>query len=254
MEKNETPKKTWTAHNGCSLSNRSTAGDTDRQEKFPVIVMENCRSVNMEESDALIGKKPDDPYGLPITASLAVSLIADFQHLLKPFTDTSEKDGSNNFFDEFFDEFFKRFFEKDFNKEYVEKIKINLKQLLYYSSAITIDKNILMKTLSQPGCEGLRFYLCKKKVEIDGKGKVPFVSLVTVGVDSVGQDLNYVYYQGKVTPDFHENSIENMSVISEYGSPPPPPKTGTKGGIDEEYEKKFVLLKYARDQVKNIKA
>jgi hypothetical protein len=86
-----------------------------------------------------------------------------------------------------------------------------LKQLLEGSFAITLDKNVLLKTISQPKCEGIRFYLCAKTGE---KGE-PLLSLVTVGIDEAGKDLLYEYKEGTAVAD-----IPTRSLVAEYGYPP----------------------------------
>src|ERR1700752_2897767 len=75
-------------------------------------------------------------------------------------------------------------------------------ELLRNSFAVTMDKSILLKTLSQPECEGIRYYLAMKRrpenqykqkdeVELtDSEGKPVKLTLVTVGVDKVGTDLH----------------------------------------------------------------
>ena len=44
-------------------------------------------------------------------------------------------------------------------------------ELLNQSAAITMSKNYILKTLSQPGCEGIRFYLCMKDRPKETKDK-----------------------------------------------------------------------------------
>jgi hypothetical protein len=86
-----------------------------------------------------------------------------------------------------------------------------LRQLIEGSFAVTLDKSVLLKTISQPKCEGVRFYLCVKKGE---KGE-DLLSLVTVGVDENGKDLLYEYTEGTSVAD-----IPTRSLIAEYGYPP----------------------------------
>ena len=86
-----------------------------------------------------------------------------------------------------------------------------LRQLLEGSFAITLDKNVLLKTISQPKCEGIRFYLCAKRAE---RGEA-LLSLVTVGIDEAGKDLLYDYKEGTAVAD-----IPTRSLVAEYGFPP----------------------------------
>ena len=188
-------------------------------------IAETARSVDMDEGDAGMEK---DPYGIPVSAKLGIALIASFQKLISPLR---EKLKSNNF-----------------NEFFTEEQADTLTDLLTRSSAITIDKNVLLKTLSQPGCEGVRFYLCKKMVADAGKEKA-YISLVTVGVDAKGQDLHYEYNEGRLQSGLLAAHLLNTSLVSEYGSPPPP---RTAAFALEEFDNKFALLKYALDEAKNI--
>jgi hypothetical protein len=116
------------------------------------------------------------PYGIPIDAPLAVTMIKALRELV------AKQPGDNE-----------------------------LRQLIEGSFAITLDKNILLKTLSQPKCEGVRFYLCIKKGE---KGE-DLLSLITVGVDEAGKDLLYEFKEGTEVQD-----IPTRSLVAEYGFPP----------------------------------
>jgi hypothetical protein len=98
-------------------------------------VIEYPQSVTMNEGD--------EPYGIPIDAPLAVSMIKALHEKVSTLPP-----------------------ESDFRK------------MMEGSFAITFDKNVLLKTISQPKCEGIRFYLCVKK----GPGDKDVLSLVTVGV------------------------------------------------------------------------
>jgi hypothetical protein len=93
-------------------------------------------------------------------------------------------------------------------------------QLLLFSGAMTIDKSVLLKTLSQPGCEGMRFYLCLKP---DDKIPGGVLSLVTTGVDKDGKDLGYKFSR-KTRQAIKKGkmNVETKSYNSEYSYPPPP--------------------------------
>jgi len=96
--------------------------------------------------------------------------------------------------------------------------------LLHNSRALTIDKNALLKTLSQPGCEGLRFYLCLKYNEvIEANDPEDILSLVTVGIDKDGKDLGYEFDED-IAAAIVDNIFEvaNKSLVLEYSFPPPP--------------------------------
>ena len=124
--------------------------------------------------------------------------------------------------------------------------------LLKQSFGLTFDKSALLKTLSQPGCEGIRFYLCMtdhyegyelaKEGEDEEEDKyLGTLSLVTVGVDKAGKDLHYEYEADKHTfpkiPD-----IETQSLPCEYFTKP-------LGSIfkneDVQDLEPYVLYKYA---------
>jgi len=105
-------------------------------------------------------------------------------------------------------------------------------ELLDHSAAITMDKNIILKTLSQSECEGLRFYLCMKdrpeedkKVvgdndpkKLTGGLREQKLTFVTVGVDRCGHDLEYKYPDGRPqsTAEQRIPDIEDCSLCSEY--------------------------------------
>jgi len=116
------------------------------------------------------------PYGIAIDAPLAVTLIKALREKVAAQPPTNE-----------------------------------LKQLIEGSFAITFDKNVLLKTISQPKCEGIRFYLCLKQTE----QLEDVLSLVTVGVDADGKDLLYEFEPGIPVED-----IQTRSLIAEYGYPP----------------------------------
>ena len=116
--------------------------------------------------------------------------------------------------------------------------------LLSFSSNL-VDKNILLKAISQPGCEGIRFYLCMKTENDQGK-PAEVLSLVTVGVDIKGKDLNYEYDSAKHNLDSISN-IENDSLNGEYGH------TLQRDPFDSANSKEmkpFVLFKYANHKFK----
>jgi hypothetical protein len=194
-------------------------------------IHETARSVDMDPLTEDEVEK--EPYGVPISAKLGIALIADFQNLILPFL-TKLKNA-------------------EFNKFISNELSEVLVDLLVRSSAITIDKNVLLKTISQPECEGVRFYLCRKEIEKNEQAqlkegdKTAFVSLVTVGVDSEGCDLHYTYNTNTMDGGLLQASVSTTSLVSEYGSPPPP---RTFNSIFDSFDERFVLLRFARDEVK----
>jgi hypothetical protein len=177
------------------------------------------------------------PYGKSISAAHGVELIEALQNLMAPF----RREG---------DDFLTQIFSSGAicsgeqttacpTREEVEQFGWLMYGLLNRSSAITFDKNILLKTLSQPGCEGVRFYLCKKTLS-DGIHELTeendYLSLVTVGVDKEGHDLDYVV----------EGELTDNSLVSEYGSPPPRGNRQTHHcSPNFIYDDKYALLKRA---------
>ncbi len=188
-------------------------------------IFETPMSVDMEE-----GKGDNQPYGIPIHAKLGIALIADFQAILSQLLAKLQSPEITNLLD--------------------IGLSDNLAELLLRSSAITIDKNVLLKTLSQPGCEGVRFYLCKKVLdEADGK-QTAYASLVTVGVDAVGKDLHYEYKPGALRDGLVGADVTTTSLVTEFGGPPPP--RSFAGATTEAFSDKFVLLKYAEEEAVKI--
>lgn len=211
MQTTGTLKARWKT-DGKELPSNYTPGDFEAADAIDITVEETAMSVDMEP-----GATDKTPYGIPVSAKLAIALIADFQHLVRPAENTGQED--------------------------------ELKNLLIKSSAITIDKNGLLKTLSQPGCEGVRFYLCKKNVTLSDGSKETLASLVTVGVDAAGKDLHYNFEPGKLSEGLVAASIGNTSLVSEFGAPPPTGNSLEGNAIND----KLVLLDYALEQVKNIR-
>jgi hypothetical protein len=72
----------------------------------------------------------------------------------------------------------------------IKKLEDVTVRLLRNSLAITADKGTLMKALSQPGCEGLRFYQC-----ISGYSTVDpeMLSFVILAVDKDSHDLSHKF-------------------------------------------------------------
>jgi hypothetical protein len=163
-----------------------------------------------------------DDFGKPIDANLAVHLIKrsygavneilDNVDLLKSLTHS----------------------EKDLSKDEKDKIKQEMLNMMY---GVTFDKTVILKILSQPNCEGIRSYFCKRK---DGH-----LSIALIGVDGCGFDLNYDPNAPKVVAKT-AGPPPNNSLIIEYGYPPSGP-----GIVDQEmengktkFDSHYVLLNY----------
>jgi hypothetical protein len=145
----------------------------------------------------------DLPYGLPVDAPLGVQLIRNLSEQLR--------------------------------KEAPDE-KSWVRRLFEQTPAVTLDKNILLKILSQPKSEGIRFYPCLKK-NSDG---TDLLSLVAVAVDAEGKDLLYDY-----NPDIHRSGIQNIpttSLVAEYGHPPGVAEENDTAGLDP-----FVLFRYSEN-------
>jgi hypothetical protein len=221
MATNEKPELSWKSLRGKSLAEDYRPGNIKTTDGAIIGIFETPGSVRM--GDGVTGEQPAEPYGIPITAELGIGLIADLQYLILPIAAADTKES--------------------FTAAITDESFETLKQLLRHSSAITIDKNVLLKTLSQPGCEGIRFYLCKKIIE-----DASYLSLVTVGVTSDGQDLHYEYTPGKLQSGLKEAALPTSSLVSEYGSPPPPSTLALADAVSD----KFALLKYALEEAENI--
>jgi len=210
MPGTEKLKPRWKT-DGKELPPDYTPGNFEAMDAIDLVVEETPMSVDMDPAAT-----DQQPYGIPVSAKLAVALMADFQNLIQP-TDQAEQD--------------------------------ELKALLVRSSAITIDKNGLLKTLSQPGCEGIRFYLCRKVVTLNDGSKEAFASLVTVGVDAAGKDLHYDFVKDSLSGGLVAADLKSTSLVAEFGTPPPWGSTIDATSLAD----KLVLLQYALEQVTNIR-
>lgn len=239
----DVPEKRWEAIKGRTFLNR-TADRTQCRKNKRVTVIEKARSLEIPSDNP----NDTDPYGIPINAKLAVNLISDFHSYLKgPFFEKFVNGTEINI-----DDIQASFLTKDkreaFTKNDFQNILNDLVDILKRSCAITIDKNVILKTLSQPGCEGIRFYLCKKTISSDSQTlrttDKDYVSLVTVGVDKDGCDHLYEY------PDDQKRTVganQNQSLLSEYGHPPGGAALSGKN-LGDIYDKKhYPLLAYALD-------
>lgn len=111
--------------------------------------------------------------------------------------------------------------------------------LIRNSLAITADKGTLMKALSQPDCEGLRFYLCVS--EVDSDGKPTKLSLVIIAVDIRDNDLGYEF-----KPEIRRNidQIDTRSFTAEYNKTSGPLDFYNLGDQNHDLAP-YVLLRYA---------
>lgn len=204
-------------------------------------------SIDLQESGKRMGKPGNPPFGTPVDTPLAIELIRnlwkeiddaklfELKAQYKVLIDEAEKHGFTEV--------------KPKIENLVYKNADWLEELLKNSFAMTVDRTVILKILSQPGCEGLRFYLCLKKEKGKENKNVPgTLSLVSVGVDIDTRDLNYDYEKEKHDltniPD-----IENCSMGVEYKSvlgKDPFDQTATT----EDDIQPFVLFKYANHKFK----
>jgi len=175
-------------------------------------------------------------FGSAIDAKLAVSYIrllwdtVDGRRLRNLAEDTKQAlRNVDDLFHSFTEEDKKRLDEAySIVAENAEKAQHWLVKLLDASAAITMDKNLILKTLSQDECQGLRFYLCMKHKPLFEKEQVEdgsvdklshglgdkILTLCTVGVCKDGKDLFYDYPEeraqsrvGSPIPDIEDESL-----------------------------------------------
>src|SRR6185312_4404762 len=132
-----------------------------------------------------------DVFGKPIEGNLAGKLIKAAHNTIQDFT---KKVNSKNF---------------EGNDKKNNQAVANFLSL---TNGITFDRTIVLKILSQPNCEGLRAYLCQRD-DVDEQ------SLVLVGVDAHGFDLNFPVPKN-VKEKAATTDIPNQSLMAEYGYPP----------------------------------
>lgn len=257
------PDKRW-----LSIGRRYNANDPNNPSVLKEIpVMEMARSVSMDE-DVDPGTHRKEPYGQPIDAPLAVHLISNLLVSLKKYNimPTLEEydfqlgvnartEGANDDKGEA---------RQEATPEVLRGIdpKIGLQwmiHLLVHSKAITFDKSPLLKIISQPKCEGVRFYLCltphkQKPTPKDTHSDIsPFapledgvLSLVLVGVDEKGHDLNYDGPINKNSQHPDLTTLADGSVLDEYGHPP---GTGFTFSPKTAGESAYTLWTYAFNNV-----
>lgn len=231
------PSETWT-----TIGNKYTTSSS----RHHVLTKKRIK-VYEEKGSVDLGKPPrsrenettqptqGDTYGIPVDSKLAEHLVKNWLKRLKE-SGVILRDLING--DLSFDRLEK------FTKEELQQSLDTLAQLLMRSLAITYDKNMLLKILSQPACEGIRFYVCFTPKEKAGTGKFEYVvSLLLVGVDEAGTDLHY----DSTTMVAGNSIVPTPSLTAEYGHPP-----GSGNGLKgyPKYDlKKYVILKRALNEI-----
>jgi hypothetical protein len=182
---------------------------------------------------------PVPTYGLPIDANLAIYLL---QNAI-----------SNS--DAFLDVVTNRFIDFSTNKIKLNSRTLGIDDTLNLTYGVTFDKSIILKVLSQPGCEGIRCYLCARP------GNPKHTSILIIGVDADGYDLNYKGYKNSkpgdlLKPDSDSDDVDTCSLIAEYGYPPDDPGIGNKTGSEATKTAKsdshYVLLNLAKQGMKQL--
>lgn len=172
------------------------------------------------------------PSGKPIDTPLAAYFINNFYNHYKIYTDEHNEKYDTHVKTKNFDGL----------NELYKKSKTIHDHVVNITYGMTFDKDVLLKVLSQPECEGIRFYLCARAID-PNKPEQLHLSLVTIGVDKDGFDLNFL--QG-LTP------LDNTcpSLTCEYATPPPP--TGIAPNTDKNSAanigQQYGLLKLARNK------
>lgn len=231
MAKNTCKPNQWKIY-GRQLKKGATANFKKGDVKPGDILIEEQKSAltmgpktNIQPLPARTVGANEDPlneFGMPISADLAVKLISlafdksqDLQKSLFSMADNKILDNEQAGF---------------------------INDVISLNYGITFDKTVTLKILGQPNCEGLRCYLCKRpdSYKAPFTGEESHLSLVLVGVDANGYDLNYIPDKSIVSP------IATKSLPVEYGYPP----TGKTMDFKSEDEH-YVLLNYAK-QLKKI--
>lgn len=157
------------------------------------------------------------PGGFPVDADVAVRFISNF------INNYESKNADN--------------FDKETNPKILQDalkgLNLFIKQVLDVTYGISFDKDIILKILSQPGCTGIRMYLCDR-----ARDEKNHVSLVVVGVNDEQFDLNYD------NVGLTDANLPNYSIIAEYGYPPGKTVSVKEKSIDPHY---YLLTKAVKN-------
>lgn len=198
--------------------------DSPGVPKDDIDIHEDIRSFDMdkpteeEEQEEEKDSKGQQPYGQPVEAGLAIRLMKAFWD---KWNDTKKKFELSG---------------ETFTKEDFLKLLAFAETLISIPDGITFDKSIVLKILSQPGCEGLRCYTALK----DDKENF---ALVLVGVNKHGYDIHYeksTLSEEKANGTAPFKTVANKSLIGEYGHPPNLTKHEVRAKDDH-----YVLLRLA---------
>lgn len=201
---------------GGIASDRRSTGRTDEH----IVIKEDARNVHMDDGD--------QPYGLPIDAPLAIELIRRFLSAPTPFFQMIDPAANKQMLE-------------GMSPEVAQSVQL-MAEAFNASYGVTFDRNIILKILSQTGCEGIRSYLCLSEPEQGTDWNPGNWSLVLVGVDAQGNDLHYQNYDPSIADEENTGSL-----TAEYGHPP-----GGGNGIlvNGEIDDRYHLLKLAYEMNK----
>ena len=182
----ESHKKRWTAYGFKLEKDSQGAKKPSSTSEHPLDIQEELHNINM-------GDLTKGPYGIPISTGVAVMLI-------KNMLDELSKNGFG---------YSKEGFNDAFRNSVIGKLLLN-------SLGVTFDKSQLLRIISQPQCEGVRFYHAIRK---NDKGESESATLVCVGVDKNGYDLNYF---DEVNQKYKVNKVDDTceSLVDDWGHPP----------------------------------
>jgi hypothetical protein len=187
MEKKQI-KRRWTAYGRHLVKNLHGTLEPTTETENPLDIREELNNIKM-------GDGTKGPFGIPISTGVAVTLIKNMLEAL-------EKAGHGLF----------GLIDKKDNKDSGSDI---IKQLILNSMGVTFDKSQILRIISQPKCEGVRFYHALRK---NKKGEDDSVTLVLVGVDKNGFDLNYKGKKFNSRTGRQNNTCE--SLVDDWGHPP----------------------------------
>jgi hypothetical protein len=213
------------------------------------------KDIKIFECDRCITDVEKNVYGKPIGPKLGSSFI-------RHFWDRVRKTQMLSFYDEMKKKLLHGQQLDDDTDKMLKGADDWLKTLLARSFALTYDKSVLLKILSQPECEGIRIYLALKGINHQeaqsGYGPCGTFTFVSVGVDKEGKDLRF---KGPVsTSDAHAKDeksgssldssldVENTSLCGEYpGQPVSMDSFNTTTGPRPKHPQLYGLYHYASE-------
>jgi len=230
------PKKTCTDWQTVIRKFKADAPTGYEEKSDTIAEKEFC--INMPDVPTI----PPGPQGRPIDANLAINFISALYAEVHDAYGPEDIDSLEH---------------ADIKERYQNARKF-LNKLVTLNYGMTIDRDFALKILSQPGCEGIRGYLCLKKDDAEAP-----LSLVTIGVDGSGYDLRYnvknaVKWASTESPKDElpapgVTSVAMQSLGGEYVTPPYTldlHSTEAKEIPEENaaFYKRFVLLNIATGQ------